>query len=283
MKILSIQSAVAYGHVGNSAAVFPLQRLGHSVWPVHTVNFSNHTGYSVVRGPIIPADDVRSVIEGMEANGALADIDVVLTGYQGSAAITEVVLEALAKIRTNNPNVKYVADPVMGNLDRGVYVMDGIVPIMRDRVIHEASVITPNQFELGLLTGTSPRSHAETLEAIDAVRGLGPEAVLVTSVFPEDSDPGTVDLVVADATGAWAIRTPMLSGKITGSGDVTSALFTAHYLESGNAKLALERTTSSIFDLIKNTKDAQSPELLLIDSQDLFVNPAMQFEAWQIR
>ncbi len=283
MKILSIQSAVAYGHVGNSAAVFPLQRLGHSVWPVHTVNFSNHTGYSVVRGPIIPADDVRSVIEGMEANGVLADIDVVLTGYQGSAAITEVVLEALAKIRTNNPNVKYVADPVMGNLDRGVYVMDGIVPIMRDRVIHEASVITPNQFELGLLTGTSPRSHAETLEAIDAVRALGPEAVLVTSVFPEDSEPGTVDLVVADATGAWAIRTPMLSGKITGSGDVTSALFTAHYLESGNAKLALERTTSSIFDLIKNTKDAQSPELLLIDSQDLFVNPAMQFEAWQIR
>lgn len=283
MKILSIQSAVAYGHVGNSAAVFPLQRLGHSVWPVYTVNFSNHTGYPTVKGPIIPAGDVRAVIDGMEAVGALDDIDVVLSGYQGSSQITDVILDAVERVRAHNPKAKYVADPVMGNLDRGVYVMEDIVPLMRDRVIGKASIITPNQFELGLITGTEPRSHAETLEAIDTVTRMGPETVLVTSVFPKDREPGTVDLIVADNCGAWAIRTPMLTGKITGSGDVTAALFTAHYLESHDAKVALERTTSSVYDLIKNTKDADSPELLLVESQELFVEPNLQFSATRLR
>ncbi|MGL1715192.1 pyridoxal kinase, partial [Vibrio parahaemolyticus] len=76
-KVLSIQSAVAYGHVGNSAAVFPLQRIGVEVLPVYTVNFSNHTGYGAWRGPLISPADVADVITGIEERGVLGEIDVV--------------------------------------------------------------------------------------------------------------------------------------------------------------------------------------------------------------
>lgn len=283
MKILSIQSAVAYGYVGNSAAVFPLQRLGHTVWPVHTVNFSNHTGYPHVRGPIIPATDVRDVIEGMDLNGALEDVDVVLSGYQGSAEISTVILNTVARVRELNPNMKYVADPVMGNLDHGIYVAENIVPVMRERVIREAQIITPNQFELGVLTGAPVHTHAQTLQAVDTVRSWGPEVVLVTSVFQGKTDSSNVELMAVDSSGAWVVATPMLSGKITGSGDVTAALFTAHYLETGDAKTALERTTSSIFELISRTKEAGSPELLLVQCQDILVSPPQQFTATQLR
>ena len=87
MNILSLQSHVAYGHVGNSAAVFALQRLGIEVWPVHTVQFSNHPGYGGFRGRAFDAGLIGDVVQGIEERGALAACDGVLSGYVGSAEI----------------------------------------------------------------------------------------------------------------------------------------------------------------------------------------------------
>jgi pyridoxine kinase len=160
VQILSIASAVSYGHVGNSAAVFPLQRLGHEVLPVHTVLFSNHTGYGAWRGPVIPGTDVHEVILGIEERGALGGVDLVLSGYQGSPEIAEVVLDAVARVKQANPDAVYACDPVMGNAHSGCFVDPAIPPLLRDRVVPAADLITPNQFELGFLTGALDESDA---------------------------------------------------------------------------------------------------------------------------
>ena len=182
MKVLSIQSSVAYGHVGNSAAVFPLQRLGVEVWPVHTVHFSNHTGYGAWRGPLLPADDVRDVITGIEERGVLGQVDAVLSGYQGGEDIGDVILDAVARVKTANPDATYTCDPVMGNAKSGCFVNPAIPELLRERVVPAADVITPNQFELGFLTGTEPRTLEETLASADQAMAMGPSTVLVTSV-----------------------------------------------------------------------------------------------------
>lgn len=122
MRILSIQSAVAYGHVGNSAAVFPLQRLGHEVMPVNTVLFSNHTGYGAWRGPLISGDDVREIVTGIEERGGLVDTALVISGYQGGSSIGDAILDAVAQARAANPNVLYSCDPVLGNATSGCFV-----------------------------------------------------------------------------------------------------------------------------------------------------------------
>ncbi|MFF2772879.1 pyridoxal kinase, partial [Streptomyces bacillaris] len=163
MRILSIQSAVAYGHVGNSAAVFPLQRIGVEVLPVYTVNFSNHTGYGAWRGPLIAPDDVREVITGIEERGVLGTIDAVLSGYQGSEGIGDVIVDAVARVKAANPKAVYACDPVMGNAKSGCFVAPAIPELLRDRVVPVADIITPNQFELGYLTGTEPADLESTL------------------------------------------------------------------------------------------------------------------------
>lgn len=279
MKILSIQSHVAYGYVGNSAAVFPLQRLGHEVWPVLTVNFSNHTGHGKWRGPIIDADKVHDVVLGMEELGILGEIDAVLSGYQGSAAITDVIVDAVKRVRQHNPNAKYVADPVMGNQLRGFYVAEDIPPLMASKVVPAANVLTPNHFELGVLTGLDVSTLEGTLAAVEALREQGPECVLVTSVFTKETADDTLDLVVADSSGAFRLTTPRFPGKLHGSGDVTAALFLAHYLESNDPAAALEKTASSIYDVIGLTHKINARELAIVDGQDIFVNPARQFTA----
>ena len=190
VKILSIQSSVAYGHVGNSAAVFPLQRLGHEVWPVYTVHFSNHTGYGAWRGPLLAADDVRDVITGIEERGALAQVDVVLSGYQGGEEIGDVILDAVARVKKANPDATYTCDPVMGNAKSGCFVHPAIPVLLRERVVPQADLITPNQFELGYLTGTEPTDLESTLASVDAARAMGPSSVLVTSVERPDADGG---------------------------------------------------------------------------------------------
>ena len=174
VSILSIQSSVAYGHVGNSAAVFPLQRLGVEVWPVHTVHFSNHTGYGEWRGPLLPADDVRAVIRGVEERGAFPGVDAVLSGYQGGEDIGDVILDAVARVKAANPDAIYACDPVMGNARSGCFVHPAIPVLLRERVVPAADLITPNQFELGFLTGTEPRTIEETLASVDAGPRDGP-------------------------------------------------------------------------------------------------------------
>ena len=180
MRVLSIQSHVAYGHVGNSAAVFPLQRLGHEVWPVLTVNFSNHTGYGAWRGPLIAAEDVAAVITGIERAGRVRRRATrCSSGYQGSPEIADVIADAVAQVKAANPAATYTCDPVMGNATSGCFVNPAIPPKYRSTVIPVADVLTPNQFELGFITDHDGLSGSSSLERhpgrrADEVRASGP-------------------------------------------------------------------------------------------------------------
>jgi pyridoxine kinase len=281
--ILSIQSAVAYGHVGNSAAVFPLQRIGVEVLPVYTVTFSNHTGYGAWRGPLMSPDDVADVITGIEERGVFPRIDAVLSGYQGSEGIGDVIVDAVARVKAANPAAVYACDPVMGNAKSGCFVAPAIPVLLRERVVPVADIITPNQFELGYLTGTEPDTFASTLDSVDAARAMGPSTVLVTSVERPDAPDGTIEMLAADDAGAWIVRTPRIPMKANGSGDVTAALFTAHYRREGDAAAALARTASSVFDLLALTHESGERELQLIQAQEAYAHPRMQFAVEQVR
>ena len=283
VKILSIQSAVAYGHVGNSAAVFPLQRIGVEVLPVYTVNFSNHTGYGAWRGPLISPNEVRDVILGIEERGAFADIDVVLSGYQGGEGIADVVLDTVTRVKAANPSAIYACDPVMGNARSGCFVAPAIPVLLRERVVPAADIITPNQFELGFLTGTEPEDLDSTLAAADAARQMGPRTVLVTSVERPDSPQDTIEMLAVTDDGAWIVQTPRIPMKANGSGDVTAALFTAHLNRSGDAADALARTTSSVFALLAMTHESGQRELQLVQAQDHYAAPQMQFDVQRVR
>ena len=283
VKILSIQSAVAYGHVGNSAAVFPLQRIGVEVLPVYTVTFSNHTGYGSWRGPLISPDDVRDVITGIGERGVFPEIDVVLSGYQGGEGIADVILETVAQVKAANPRAVYACDPVMGNAKSGCFVAPAIPVLLRDRVVPAADLITPNQFELGYLTGTEPDTLESTLASADLVRATGPATVLVTSVERPDRDPGTIEMLAVTDDGAWIVQTPLLPLKANGSGDVTAALFSAHFFSSGDAADALARTVSSVYDLLARTQESGQRELQLVESQEFYAHPRMQFTPRRVR
>lgn len=286
MRILSIQSSVAYGHVGNSAAVFPLQRLGHEVWPVFTVHFSNHTGYGAWRGPLLAPADVAEVIAGIGDRGMLGDCDAVLSGYQGDPAMGAVILDAVATVKSLNPSAVYCCDPVIGDVGRGVFVRPGIPEFIRDEVVPHADVLTPNHFELEFLAGGEARTADEVLDAVDAVRARGPRDVLVTSVRYDDNDAAhedTIDLVAVSDEGAWAITTPLLPIAPNGGGDLTAALYLAHLLDSGAPAVALGRTTASVFAVLEATLAAGTRELQIIGAQDEIAAPPARFEVRRLR
>jgi len=284
VKILSIQSSVAYGHVGNSAAVFPLQRLGHEVWPVFTVHFSNHTGYGAWRGPLVAPDDVAAVITGIAERGVLSSCDAVLSGYLGGAGIAEVILSAVEQVKAANPAATYTCDPVMGNATSGCFVDPAIPPIIRARVVPQADLITPNQFELGFLTDTTPLSLEETLSSADLARAMGPSTVLVTSVFNGDAETAqTIGMLAVTGEGAWLVETPRLQVLANGSGDITAALFTAHLHETGSPAEALARTASSVYAVLKATLESGERELRLVAAQDAIAHPACEFEVRRVR
>ena len=282
MRILSIQSHVAFGYVGNSAAVFPIQRLGHEVWPVLTVNFSNHTGYGAWRGPVVAADQVAEVIEGISERDGLSTVSAVLSGYQGDPAVGAIILDSVRRVKALNPRALYCCDPVMGDVGRGMFVREGIPEFMRDEVVPAADVITPNHFELNFLAGVeSTDTLQEVLAAVDVVRSSGPSNVLVTSVITKD--PTHLDLVAASDEGAWSVTTPLLPISPNGGGDVTAVVYLSHLLSTGSTPAALGRTANTLFAILDRTLKSGRRELELIASQDDIANPPATYEVTQLR
>jgi len=282
MNLLSIQSHVAYGHVGNSAAVFPLQRMGVEVWPIHTVQFSNHTGYGNWQGQVFDARTIREVIGGIEQRGVLGECDGVLSGYMGGVDVGAAVLDAVATVKRANPSARYACDPVIGDAGRGIFVARGIPEFMKERAVPAADIITPNQFELDYLAGRESRTLADALAAVKVVHGLGPRAILVTSLHTEDTPEGTIDLLASDATGRFRLRTPKLPLVVNGAGDAIAALFFAHYLRSGKIDEALSRAGSAIFGVLTKTAQAGANEIQLVAAQDEIVQPSRVFEAEEL-
>jgi pyridoxine kinase len=281
--ILSIQSSVAYGHVGNSAVTFPLMRMGVDVWPVITVHFSNHTGYESWRGPLLSAADLRDVVQGIDERGLLGEVDAVLSGYQGGTDIGAMILDAVALVKLRNPAAIYCCDPVLGDADVGSYVLPGIAEFMREQVVPAAQIITPNQFELTALTDRQVSTMADVLDAADVARALGPEVVLVTSVVRRDTPPARIEMVAVDSDGAWLVSTPRLPRTFTGSGDVTAATFLAALLRLRDVPEALAHAAAVSYGLLAITADLGRSELALIDAQEEFLHPSHRFEVVRLR
>jgi pyridoxine kinase len=279
MNILSIQSWVAYGHVGNASAMFPLQRLGAEVWAVNTVQFSNHTGYGDWTGDVFSGAQIARVIDGIAARGALARCDAVLSGYMGDAGIGEAILDAVRRVKENNPRAIYCCDPVIGDDDTDVYVRPGIPEFMRDRALKQADIITPNRFEVEQLVGHSCSTLADVKQAITELQALGPRIVLVTSVRTDDTPDEALDMVAGEGGTFHRLRTPLLPLAVNGAGDALAALFLFHHLRAGSAAAALTAAGSSIYGLMRRTAEAQSREILTVAAQDEFVEPSEFFAA----
>jgi pyridoxine kinase len=280
MRFLSLQSHVAYGYVGNRAAVFPLQRLGHEVWAVNTVEFSNHTGYGAWKGRAVPAEQVAEIVHGIEALGVLGTCDALLTGYVGDAALADVVLDTARRVRAANPKAIWCCDPVLGDVDTGIYVKAGIDTFFKERALPAADLITPNHFELEHLTG----AKVETLgQALVATRQLlnGPRLALVTSLRRSDGPADRIEMLAVTKEAAWRITTPLIGFPIApnGTGDAIAALFTAHWLQSGDIALSLGKAASSIYAVLEQTAAMGERELQLVAAQERLVTPARLFTA----
>ncbi len=279
MNILSIQSWVSYGHVGNASALFPLQRLGAEVWAVNTVQFSNHTGYGSWTGDVFTGAQVAKVIEGIEARGAFARCDAVLSGYMGDRSIGEAILEAARRVKAANPKAVFCCDPVIGDDDTGDYVRPGIADYMRDHAVPAADIITPNRYEVERLLGTKLNTVADAKAAIAALQARGPRTVLITSLRTEATPAGAMDMMVGEGGQYWLLRTPLEDVQVNGAGDAISALFLFHRLATGSAAAALSNAGSSIHGLLRRTAEARSREILTVAAQEEFVNPTMRYTA----
>ena len=279
MNILSIQSHVVYGHVGNSSAVFPMQRLGHEVWPIHTVQFSNHTGYGAWKGRVFEAGLIDECMAGIAARGVLATCDGVLTGYMGSPDTGTAILRSVERVKAANPEAIYCCDPVIGDVGRGVFVQPGIAAFFREHLLPRADIITPNQFELENLSGLASQSLSQARHAIDALHRLGPKIILVTSLETQQTPQDCLDLIASDGADVWRVRTPKLDISVDGAGDAIAALFLVHWLTTRSTAKALEAATSATYGLLKRTFEAGSREILTIAAQAEFVHPSRWFEA----
>ena len=281
MNVLSIQSSVAYGHVGNAAATLPLQRLGFEVWPVNTVTLSNHPAHGGFRGRFTEAEELRALVEGIGERGAFAHCDAILSGYLGDAANGPVVLEAVTAVKRANPNALYCCDPVMGEKDRGFYVRAGIPEFFRDQALAACDIVVPNLFELEFLSGRPAEDIPSTRAAAQALLARGPRLVIVSGLRRGN---GAIAVLAVSKEGAWLVETPALDVAAHGAGDAFAALFLGHYLKRPGVGAALGRAISAQYALMQTTMRAKSKgDLALVAAQDAILAPKMLFKAKRLR
>ena len=277
MNLLSIQSKVVLGHVGHSAATLLLQRMGHEVWAVDTVVYSNHPGYGRYSGRITPAAEIEELVGGLDALGALATCAAVASGYLGSAGNGVAMLDAVRRVKRANPGAFYLCDPVMGDRKEGLYVTPDIPSFFLERALPEADIATPNAFELEQLTGQAINDVESALRAADLLRGRGPKTVVTTGIDLAHS----IATLAVSPEGAWTVKTPRLHYMAYGTGDAFAALLLGHLLNGAGLVDALQRAVGGIYALIEATTG--SDELAIIAGQDQAVRPSRGWRARRLR
>lgn len=277
MSILSVQSHVTRGHVGNSAAVFVLQSMGHDVWPVHTVQLSNHPGYPHVGGAVTPAKQLNDIFSGLQKNGWFEACNAILGGYMGSHENGRATLDAVARIKACRPDVLYICDPVIGDTPEGIYVSKQLVSFYRSDAISVADVVIPNLFELGILTQLAPKSIDEICTAARLLISQGPELVLVTSVL-SPTQASLIGTLAVSAETSWIIWTPCVAMHAKGAGDVFAALWTGHRLRGESPEVAMQLAVSGVAQLIEVAASEGGTELPLVNYAQEIIAPLNRFE-----
>lgn len=276
--ILSIQSHVTYGHAGNSSAVFPMQRMGFEVWPIHTVQFSNHTQYKEgFKGRAFSADDISQLVEGLGNIKALEKCQAVITGYQGSAEQCLAIEETVKLVKQANPNAIYVCDPVMGAPDKGCIVAPGIAENLLSRLMPMADVIVPNQFELSQFAEMEIHTLDDAITACQRALAKGPKVVLVKHLYCLGND--SFYMLLATAEGTFLAKRPHFEfdKAPVGVGDLISAVFTAGLLKGWSAKQAFQHCHDACYAVLNATYQANEWELQTIAAQQEFVEPSKHF------
>lgn len=277
MAVLTVQSHVVAGHVGNSAAVFCLQRAGVEAWELDTLQFSNHTAAKGWTGDVFPAEHLAKLVDGLAACSGLENCDGVLSGYLGATAAGEVVLNAVDRVRQANPNAFYCCDPVMG--DNGVpYVARDIPGFMRNRAVPAADFITPNRFELGWLANRSVDTESDAIAAARALIGKGRLKSVVATGLPAGTNGFATLIVESDA--AWRVATPKLNFDASvccGAGDMTAALLVANFVKTADLPASAAKAVSSVWGLIRAAAQTNAAEIPLIAAQSQIENPGRIF------
>ncbi|EOV0051492.1 pyridoxal kinase PdxY [Vibrio parahaemolyticus] len=282
-SILSIQSHVVYGHAGNSSAVFPIQRMGIDAWPIHTVQYSNHTQYEQGwKGQKFCSDDIRTLLLGLDNINTLGECGAVLSGYQGSPDQCKAVADAVKLLKERNHNAIYVCDPVMGDPDKGCIVADGVREEITQSLLPISDVIVPNQYELTAMTGVEIHSVYDAVTACKEALKLGPKIVLVKHLHSIDSD--MFSMILATPKACYLTQRPNIEFKQqpVGVGDLISAVFTACLMKNMSPTVAFRHTNNAIYGVLEVTKDYDSWELQTVNAQCEFVEPSHDFNIVKI-
>ena len=279
MNVISIQSQVAFGHVGNSAAVFPLQLHGIDVVAVPTTLLSNRPGYPTIRGKVLEVDIVDELLRGIEERGAIEAADMILSGYLGSAANAEVIADFVARAKASNPGLRYCCDPVLGDRDRGLFVRNDIPPLVRDRLCALADIVTPNHFEFEWLSGAEARTIDQVIAAARGLMARGPSTVVITSAELSDTPADQIETLAVTHDGAWRVRTPRVPISPNGTGDLFAALLVAATVRGDDTPAALSHAASAIFAVLECTAKAGTTEMRIVESGEELVNPKRKFDA----
>ena len=283
MSVISIQSQVAYGHVGNSAAVFPMQMHGIDVVAVPTTLLSNRPGYPTLRGRVLDAQLVADLLLGVEERGAVETSKVILSGYLGSVEIAAVVAEFVARAKARNPQLIYCCDPVLGDRDRGLFVHAGIPPLVRDLLCPLADIITPNHFEFEWLCGTRATTSNQMIAQAHGLHGRGPSTIVVTSADLEDIPGDEIETLAIERTGdgfkAWRVRTPKLPISPSGTGDLFASLLVSARVNGADTPKALNHAASAIFAVLERTALRGTGEMRIVENAELLVDPKRRFDA----
>lgn len=261
--VISIQSQVVHGHVGNSAAVFPMQAKGLEVAAVPTALLSNHPHYPTMHGEILSPGLVAGLLRGVEERGLVAEARVVVSGFLGSVGNGEVVADFIARARARNPALIYVCDPVMGDDDLGVFVAEGLVELFRERLVPQAGIITPNQYELELLAGQPARDAASLAAAAASLTARGTGAVVVTGCTLDDTAPGMVETILPLPGGLHRSPVPRLPIRPCGTGDIFTALMVARLCAGRPLPEAVAGATAEVLAVLERTRAAGTEEMRL--------------------
>lgn len=249
-SVISIQSQVVYGHVGNSAAVLPMQARGLNVAAVPTTLLSNHPGYETMRGRVLEPELVSDLLRGVEERGLIETSRYIVSGYLGSRANGAVVADFVQRARKINPQITYICDPVMGDTGLGVFVAEQVMECIINQLVPLADLLTPNQFEVGLISGSQAQTYTALADKLAAIQSFNQARLVTTGCILDDTPYGSLENVVFEGGAGIRLKSPRIPAVPVGTGDLFTGLLTADLVYGQSLADAARNAAATVLEIV---------------------------------
>lgn len=270
--IISIQSTVSTGYVGNNSASLAIQLHGINCVAIPTILLSSHTDKSVYYGETISKELFNKLAKGVLEIDIAKQTQYVISGYLKSQDIIDATAQLIQELKKQN-SITYIYDPVFGDTRTdGLYIPKEQADYSMEKLLPLSDILTPNHFELEYLSGRNIANEKELVEAVKSHPLLSQKQIILTTAELSKNVNHQLEVILIERGVLTHFYSENIPVEVVGTGDLFTGVLSAQLTLGHSLPTAIQTSMNFLSKVLKYVHTHRLKEMnamAILQAQDV--------------